>query len=262
VSTPPPGPGSNPTATPESSAVANVLPFDSSLLFVLDDSISSSGSKAGDMVRVHLKDAITVGGTLVAPAGAPSRIRILSAQGAKAGDVYGYVDIYFMPLVLSDGKQIPLRTPTSHLTVNVSAGHEATVNTEDTVGDIMIPYHMLFRIFRKGRNVTLGAGAIVRARTIATLSVNAAGAISVQTPSPMALPKSTPASYYPTMPFATVPPIVLPNAKPTPYVVPSPTPYDIPSGSPAPAPYPTRTPFIAPSPTPYSAPTPTPRQTS
>src|SRR5581483_453774 len=57
--TPPkPLPKPTPTLTPPP---ADVLPFDSTLVFVLDDSISSKASKAGQIVRVHLKDALVVG---------------------------------------------------------------------------------------------------------------------------------------------------------------------------------------------------------
>src|ERR1700723_89673 len=47
-----PKPSPSPTAPP-----LNVLPFDSTLLFVLDDPISSRSSKAGQIVRVHLKSS-------------------------------------------------------------------------------------------------------------------------------------------------------------------------------------------------------------
>ncbi len=53
---PVPKPTPSPTAPPS----GNVLPLDSTLLFVLDDPISSKASKTGQLIRVHLKSAIVV----------------------------------------------------------------------------------------------------------------------------------------------------------------------------------------------------------
>ncbi len=142
----------NPTAPPP----VNVLPFDSTLIFVLDDPISSKSAKAGDVVRVHLKSPIVVGGRVVAPAQAPAQIKIVSVSPSDIADTYGFVDIFFEPLQLGDGRSLPLRAPTGRLAPNVSAGHESTVATEDTVGDIFVPYYALYQIFRKGKNFVLG----------------------------------------------------------------------------------------------------------
>ena len=100
-----------PKPTPSESAPppGNVLPFDSTLLVVLDDAISSKASKTGEIVRAHLKYAIVVGGRTVAPAGTPVQIRIVDTSAADIADTYGFVDIYFEPLKLVDGRMLPLR---------------------------------------------------------------------------------------------------------------------------------------------------------
>ena len=189
-----------------------MLPFDSSLIFVLDDPISSKGSKPGALVRVHLKNALVVAGQTLAPAGTPAKIRILNAEAAHSGDVYGYVNIYFLPLMLPDGRELPLRAPTSHLSATTTAGHEATVETEDTVEDVVIPYHYLYQIFRKGRNFELGPGAEIRARTQATITTLASGAVVISTPQPFAIDTDMPQSAFPVHALATPKPLGTPRS--------------------------------------------------
>ena len=197
---------------------------------MLDDPIASSGSRKGDMVRVHLKNPLLVAGKTIAAAGAPAKIRVIDAESAKAGDIYGYVNIYFMPLLLADGRELPLRAPTSHLTVNTTAGHESTVATEDTIGDIFIPYHVLYHAFRKGRNFTLGAGSEIRARTQATLTLLPNGAVAIGTPEPISIDLDAPHSTFPERPYVTprpnatrppnTPPPLKPDAPPVPGATP------------------------------------------
>jgi hypothetical protein len=200
---------------------------DSSVIFVLDGSISSVASKKNDLVRAHLKDALTLEGTTVAPAGTPVEVKILDAQGAQSGDVYGYVDIYFLPMRLPDGRELPLRAPTSHLTINVTAGHASTVGVEDTVGDIFIPFHVLYHVFRKGRNFVLDPGSEIRARTEATIKVTPNGTIAVTTPVPVVIGGGTPHPAFSAMPFATPGEKFMPHQatpKPSPAPTPSPSP--------------------------------------
>ena len=99
-----------------------------------------------------------VGGRTVAAAGTPAQIKIVDASPSDIADTYGFVDIFFEPLALPDGRSLPLRTPIARLTPNVSAGHESTVGAEDTVGDIFVPYYTIWQIVRKGKNFVLGAG--------------------------------------------------------------------------------------------------------
>jgi hypothetical protein len=242
-----PAPISSPSASP---TPASLLPYDSSLIFVLDDMISSNRSKANDIVRIHLKAPLVIGGHTVAPAGSPAKIRIVHAEASESGDVYGYVDIFIEPLVLPDSRTIPLRAPTSHLTAEVSAGHESTVGLEDTIGDIFIPGHVLYHAFRKGRNFDLNPGAEIRARTMATVSVDPNGVVAISTPPPYAIELETPHAMFSAAPLTTPEPSYEPAPRHKKGSPPS-------SSSPGPASSgPARTPEPLPPPTAMPVPTP------
>jgi len=176
--------------------------------------ISSSKSKAGEIVNAHLENALVVDGVTVAPAGAPLEIKIADASPASNPDVYGFVDIYFRPLVLADGRAIPLRALSSHLFVHVSEGHESTVEAEDTVGDIFTP-SLLYHFFRNGRNFTLAPGARLHALTEATIVAHN-GTFAIETPAPLVLDGDTPVSSFKAAPIATAEPSYkLPLSVPT-----------------------------------------------
>lgn len=179
-----------------------MFPLGSSLAFILDGAISSSGSKAGDIVKAHLEQALVVEGVTVAPAGSPVEIKIADASPASNPDIYGFVDIYFRPLALPDGRTIPLHAPASHLNVNVSSGHSSTVGVEDTIGDIWAPT-LLLHVFRKGRNFVLEPGAHIHALTDATVLIARNGGVAIETPAPLVLDAETPISSYRSVPMAT-----------------------------------------------------------
>ena len=219
-----PAPESSPqsAATAEPTALppgARVLPLDSSLLFVLDDRIGSHVSQTGTEARAHLKDPIELGGVIVAPAGTPARIKITDVRGAQAPDVDGWIDILFEPIRLANQSMLPLRTPTAHVTVHVTAGQASTASVEDTVKDILIPYHYLYRLFRKGAEVDLRPGTVLRARTAAILRV-AGGVVSVVAPPPFHLSDDQPHSHFSPLPFVTVAPKKTPTPIPRPQATP------------------------------------------
>lgn len=206
----------SPSATPK--PAPNVLPFGSSLTFILDGTISSASSKAGEIVKAHLEHALEVDGVTVAPAGSPIEIKIADASPASNPDIYGFVDVYFRPLLLADGRTIPLRAPASHLNVNISAGHDATVGVENTIGDVWAPT-MLFHVFRKGRNFVLEPGAHINAFTDATVMIARGGAVMIETPAPLVLDAETPISSFRSVPMATAdasykPPLQAPSVTP------------------------------------------------
>jgi hypothetical protein len=222
------------------------LPFDSSVIFVLDEPISSKSSKTGDLISVHLKDPLTVGGHVVAPAGTVGKIRITNVQHAGSGDVYGFVDIFFEPLVLPDGRTIPLRTPVARLSPRNTAGHESTVEFEDTVGDIFVPYYVLWQIMRKGKNFALKSGSELPARTEATLTALPSGTVAIETPRPPAQSTNVPKSSFPVVPEAT--PFGPNGGTKKAHATPSPTPWPSPA-TPSPTPWPSpATPSPSPSP--------------
>lgn len=227
----PPTPMPRPTPTESAPPPGNVLPFDSTLLFILDEPISSKASKGGAMVRAHLKDAIVIGGRTIAPAGAPAEIRIVDTSAADIADTYGFVDIYFEPLKLIDGRTLPLRTPVGRLTPNVSAGHESTVAAEDTAGDIFVPYYPLWQIFRKGKNFVLGTGSVLPAKTEATVTARANGTTAIVTPQPLNQSTEAPNATFPVIPMAT--PFGPAGMSPHPRTTPSPAPSPSVTASPA-----------------------------
>lgn len=204
---------------PEPSATKDDLPPNSSLFFILDGDISSRGQE-GALVRAHLRDPIVVGGVTVAAAGAPVAIRILHAQGAQMANVDGSVDIYFEPLPLAGGRSLPLVTPTSHIDPHLTAGQASTQAVTDTIGDIFIPYHFLYHMLRKGMEVDLRPGTVVRARTGAELHYMA-GTVAIVAPPPVAGAGDAPHPAFKTAPVATPNGIALPTPKPSPSVQPT-----------------------------------------
>ena len=170
---------------------------------MLDDAISSKTSKAGQLVRAHLKNAIVVGGHTVAPAGAPVSIRIIDSSASDIMDTYGFVDIFFEPMRLAGGGTLPLRTPVARLAPNVSAGHQSTVEAEDTAGDIFVPYYPIYQILRKGKNFVLGPGSVIPANAEATITAQPNGSIAVVTPPPIIRDTEAPTATFPLSPLAT-----------------------------------------------------------
>src|SRR5262249_44516926 len=146
---------------------------------------------------------LTVAGHVVAPAGTSSELRIVSVSHADIGDVYGFVDVYFEPLALPDGRSLPLRAPIARLAPRDSAGHESTVALEDTVADQVIPFHWLYHICRKGKNFVLNPGSEIPARTEATLPALPNGTVAIETPRPPVTRVTVPNSSFPVEPMAT-----------------------------------------------------------
>lgn len=217
-----PGPGASLSPSPLP-AGARTLPLDSSLLFVLDDRIGSKVSQPGTQARAHLKEPLVLAGITLAPAGTPVRIKITDARGAQSPDVDGSIDILFEPLQLANNLSLPLRTPTAHVTVRVTAGAESTAGIADTLKDIFIPYHYLYRLFRKGAEIDLRPGTVMRARTAAT--VNIAGTVaSVVAPPPFHLSVDAPHAHFSPLPFYTVAPkkTLTPSPSPSAQATPSP----------------------------------------
>lgn len=215
--------GVKPAPMPTLDPNATVLPLDSSLFFVLDDAISSR-LKAGTVVRAHLKNAIVLAGKTIAPAGTPVEIEVYQVMPAHMGNEDGSVDIYFKPLLLPGGKSIPLVTPTSHIDPHVSVGKYNTQAAVDTVGDIFIPGHYIYHMLRKGRDVTLGPGTLLRARTGASLVVSRSGALAIATPQPFVTVRGTPHPEFSPEPLITPPGFQMPTPKPSPSVTPTTTP--------------------------------------
>jgi hypothetical protein len=201
---------------------ATELPLDSSLFFVLDGTISSR-LKPGTVVRAHLREPLVVNGTTVASAGTPVDIEVYQTTPAHMGNEDGSVDIYFEPMHLADGKDLPLTTPTAHIDPHVSVGQYNTRAVTDTIGDIFIPGHYIYHILRKGRDVVLGPGTVLRARTGASITVRDR-AVVLATPQPFVTTSDTPAPVFIPAPMYTPPGFVPPTPKPSPSAKPTSTP--------------------------------------
>jgi hypothetical protein len=219
VATPRPGAASPLLRTPHYSTE---VPLDASLFFVLDGTISSR-LKPGTVVRAHLRDPLVLGGTTIAAAGSPVDIEVYQTNAAHMGNEDGSVDIYFQPLHLADGKDLPLITPTAHIDPHVSVGQYNTQAVTDTIGDIFIPGHYIYHILRKGRDVVLGPGTVLRARTSAKVTVEK-GAVVLATPQPFVTPGDTPHPAFVPAPMYTPPGFVQPTPKPSPSAKPTSTP--------------------------------------
>ncbi len=219
--TPPPN-AAVPAATPTRTPNLTVLPLDSSLFFVLDGTISSQ-MKPGSAVRAHLRDPLVLRGRTIAAAGSPVQIQVYEATPAHMANEDGSVDIYFEPLMLGGGKSIPLTTPTAHIDPHVSAGAYNTRAVTDTVGDIFIPGHYFYHLLRKGRNVDLHPGTVLRARTAASVML-AGGVVVIATPQPFLTVRDTPHPAFVPAPLITPPGFQMPTPKPSPSVHPTKTP--------------------------------------
>jgi hypothetical protein len=150
----------------------------------------------------------------------------VAVSGSNIEDKYGFVDIFFEPLGLPDGSVLPLRAPVARLEPRDSAGHESTVEAEDTVGDIFVPYYTLWQIFRPGKNFVLSSGSELPARTAATITSQANGTIAIVTPRPLPQSSEVPDATFPLSPLATPLPteVPIPKVRYTPSPSPSPSP--------------------------------------
>jgi hypothetical protein len=220
--TPPPPPRVEPTSTPTGTPNSTVLPYNSSIFFVLDDAVGSR-SKPGTVVRAHLRDPIVLDGVTVAAAGTPVQIEVTQSSPAQVGNVDGTVEMYFGNLTLANGKTLPLSTPTARINPRMTAGQESTRELTDTVGDIFIPGHFLYHMLRKGSDVTLRPGTVIRARTAAALSISR-GKVAINAPAPFATVSDTPHPSFQIAPLATPPGFHTPTPKPTPTARPTTTP--------------------------------------
>lgn len=226
---PPPGPTAAPTVSPTSSpAPGNYLPVGSPIEFVLDDPLDSKKTKAGTSIRLHLAKALVVGGLELAPAHTPASMKVISTQAALAPDIDGSAKILLEPLSLPGRGSLPVNAAHEYITVELTSGQANTNALEDSAKDIFIPGHVLYRQFRKGRELTLPVGSILRARTAASIDASLAPAIVISTPPPFKLSTDVPHAAFTPIPLYTVP------TPPTPHRTPAPAPTVAPSPTPAP----------------------------
>jgi hypothetical protein len=201
------------------------LPFDSPLDFVLDDTVDSGHVNPGTIIHVHLREPLALAGHVFAPAGTPASVRVITARKAIVPDVNGSVQISIAPLPLAGGQRLPLRPLHEFWSIDVSAGRASTGALSDLAQDIFVPGHVLYRtLLRRGHNVHLPPGTVVRARTLATISVGSSGRAVLSTPPPFTLGTDTPHSDVTPIPFVRYVPPPKPTPKHSPTAAPTASP--------------------------------------
>lgn len=227
---PPPGPTAAATASPtQAPTTGSYLPVGSPIEFVLDDSIDSKKTKSGTPIRLHLAKALVVGGIELAPSGAPASLKVISTQPALAPDIDGSVKILLDPLALPGRGSLPVSAAHEYITIELTAGQATTNALEDTAKDIFIPGHVIYRQFRKGRELTLPVGSVLRARVAASVDASAPPTIVISTPPPFRLSTDVPHAAFTPIPLYAIP---TPQARPSSTPRPSPTPAPSPVASP------------------------------
>ena len=226
-----------------------VLPYGSTLYFVLDDKVNSGTTAPGTVVHMHLRAPIVLGGRTVALAGTPATFTVITTSKAQTGDVDGAVQIHLDPLTLpARNVVLPIRAFHEYLTIEMSAGQLATRATTDEIADVFVPYHSLYHAFRKGHQMVLPVGSVLRAETDATLDATSPKTLVISTPPPFVSTFDAPHADLTAAPFYTPAPMrprPLPRGKPT-----------LPPRSPSPSPSPAAAGTAgAPSSAPSSAPT-------
>jgi len=227
---PPPAPPKGPpSASPQTPAPpGTTLPYGSIIYFVLDDGVNSGTTEPGTTIHMHLKSPIVVNGVTVAPAGAPATFAVITTLKANTGDEDGAIEIHLDPLKLPGRDMVlPVRALHEYLTRELTAGQEATRSTTDTLGDIFIPYHVLYHALRPGHQMVLPVGSVLRAETAATIDASDPHAIVLATPPPFSSPYAGPHADLTAPPFYTPAPMrphPLPRGKPTLPPKPAPTP--------------------------------------
>ncbi len=236
---PTPLPRSAPSETPSPAPAGAVLPYGSALYFVLDDKINSGTTAPGTVVHMHLESPLVVGHVTLAPAGAPATFTVVTTAKAQTGDVDGAIQIHLDPFALPGRPEpLPIRAFHEYLTIEMTAGQEATRETSDTIADVFVPYHVIYHALRKGRQMVLPAGSVLRAETDATIDATHPSALVIATPPPFVSTFDAPHADLTAAPFYTPAPQrphPLPHGKPTlpPRPSPSPSPAASASGAPA-----------------------------
>ncbi|TAM59173.1 hypothetical protein EPN52_08775 [bacterium] len=200
-----------------------VLPVNSSLVLALDDEVNTASAKVGETFRAHLVSALMLGDTKIAPAGTPLTGTVTFASHATAPDHDGYLGVRFSALPLAGGAELPLRPLSSTWSIHVTRGKESTSAVTDEVKDILVPYHFLYRQFRKGSDLDLKPGSTVHALTMGTVRL-VAGAPQVALLAPVRLDTSVPYTAVTPIPLFTPQPLIKATPKPSPSPAPSPTP--------------------------------------
>jgi hypothetical protein len=198
-------PRSRPTgASPTPAPSGATLPFGSPLLFVLDDSVNSASTPTGTIVRMHLLSPLVVNGITLAEAGDRGSFSVVSTRKAQSGDVDGAIQIYVDPLPLpARHLTLPLRAVHEYLTRELTGGQRSTRAATDTVEDVFVPYAFLYQVLRKGHQMIMPVGTVLRAETAATIDASNPADVVLATPPPFVSNYDAPHSDLTPAPFFT-----------------------------------------------------------
>jgi len=186
----------------------------------LDEAVHSKKTQPGTTIRMHLSKALVVGGIELAPAGSPATMKVISTRPAQAPDTDGAVQIDLDPLPLPGRGSLPVAVTKSFITIEQTAGQQSTRGLTDIVEDILLPVAAIAQSFRKGRELALPPGTIIRARTAASIDASHASAVVIATPAPFQLNTDVPHAGFTPIPLYTVP-TPQPRAPATPKPTPS-----------------------------------------
>ena len=234
---PTPLPRSAASQTPSPAATGPVLPYGSPISFVLEEKVNSATTPPGTVVHMHLEKPLIVGGVTLAPAGAPAEFIVVTTSQAQSGDVDGAIQIHLDPFVLPGrAEPLPIRAFHEFLTVEMTTGQLTTRAATDQIADVFVPYHAIYHALRKGRQMVLPVGSVLRAETDATIDATHPNALVIATPPPFVSTFDAPHADLTAAPFYTPSPQrphPLPKGKPTLPPSPPPTASPAPAASPA-----------------------------
>lgn len=223
-------------APPQSSAAGVILPAGTVETIVLDAPVETAKTEPGATIAAHLRNAIAVGGRILAPAGSPVRLVVTEIRPAGAG-ASGQVLLHVDRVSLTGGLNLPLSLLHPSLTpLLVGANRE----------DIVLP-PAFKEPLRSGADLSLPPGTMLLAKTAEAIDATQPGEPRLMTPSPFLYSTDEPYSAFTPIPLATI----------NPNYTPPPRGKRGRRGKPKPSPSPRSSPSASPTPTPTAAATPT-----
>jgi hypothetical protein len=140
-------------------------------------------------------------------------------------------------LTLPGRGSLPVTPLHEFVNIDRTAGHDSTGTLADEAVEVFVPLYSIAKVFRKGRELTLPRGSIVRARTDASIDASSVQHVIIATPAPYQLETDVPHAVFTPIPLYTASPSMLnpprhsrakptptPEATATPTVAPSPAP--------------------------------------
>jgi len=224
-----------------------LLPAGTVETIVLDQAIDSAQTEPGAIIRAHLRDAIVVRGKTLAPAGSPVQM-IVSATRRAGNGVSGEIMLRLESVHLVDDLNLPMR-----LLHPVLSPLLVAANAED----IALPSKAAAETVKRGANLVLPHGTMMRAKTALTIDATDPHKDVLVPPPPYTISTEKPYSAFTPIPLVTYSPRPTPpprprgrgrgrgRAKPSPSPSPSPSATESTTTTPSPA---SATPVTSPSP--------------